>query len=722
MSNFYNNIGVGYEQLDSLDKAIEYYNLAIEINKQFYEERKHILDDNYNNLSNIYRIQRNYPQAIDYNNRAIKINQELKNKMALAANFSSKSAVFFHHQNYTKALHFQQQAIQYLVPNFQPKNDYENPSVNYITNRPTLIEYLNYKALILQKLALKNDIQKNLFDAKNTYDLIIQLLDQVRFSFESDESKQFLAKNAKEIIEDAIEVYSELYKIDKDPTYLNTIFQLIERSKSGILLDALAETDAQTKAGVPIHFVNRERHLKKEISNLEANIKEESSTESLANREQIILLNRKLEKLIDTLKTNYPKYHQLKYAVAEVTLNDIELDSNQAILNYFIGKKNSYLLFISTEKTTFIQLGKDFPLEKRVKQLQNNLLGYHLSNNRSEQLFQQNADTLSRVSYDLYQQLIAPIEVLTKLPEELIIMPDGVLGYLPFELLLKAQPTNILAFGSYPYLLKEHPIHYNYSVALWQQMLEQLPTKTSNNFIAFAPSFKAIERPKEIVALRRGLGALTYNIPEVKAIQKIIGGHIYTNEEATKNNFLEQANAHRIIHLATHGKADEASSDNAYLAFFKKDSSSNALLTNRELYNTVLPVDMVVLSACETGIGVLQNGEGIMSLARGFSYAGAKSIIPSLWSVNDQTTTELMASFYTYLKAGKTKDAALRQAKLDFLNTHPHEDAHPFYWAAFIAIGDMKELDLSTNYQWWTIGLGIGSLFLLLFLLRKKEA
>ena len=378
------------------------------------------------------------------------------------------------------------------------------------------------------------------------------------------------------------------------------------------------------------------------------------------------------------------------------------------------------MFFISKKKTTLIQLDPNFPLEKSVKQLQDNLLGYHLSNKRSEQLFQQNADTLSRVSYDLYQQLIAPIEALTKLPEELIVMPDGVLGYLPFELLLKAQPTNVIAFSAYPYLLKEHSIYYNYSVALWQQMLEQVPTKANNNFIAFAPTFKSMERPKDIAGLRRDLGALIYNVPEVEAIQEIIGGQIYINEAATKNKFLEKAHAHRIVHLATHGKADEASGDNAYLAFFKEDSTSNALLTNLDLYNTVLPVDMVVLSACETGIGALQNGEGIMSLARGFSYAGAKSIIPSLWSVNDQTTMELMASFYTYLQAGKAKDTALRQAKLDFLNAHPHQDAHPFYWAAFIAIGDMEVLDLSNKYQWCKIGLGIGTLFLFLLLFRKS--
>ena len=114
----------------------------------------------------------------------------------------------------------------------------------------------------------------------------------------------------------------------------------------------------------------------------------------------------------------------------------------------------------------------------------------------------------------------------------------------------------------------------------------------------------------------------------------------------------------------------------------------------RDLYNLQLNADMVVLSACETGIGELQKGEGIISLARGFTYAGAKSIITSLWSVEDECTKKIMISFYEYLDQGLAKDAALRQAKLDYINDEQttHVDAHPFYWSPFIGVGDMGKL------------------------------
>ena len=126
------------------------------------------------------------------------------------------------------------------------------------------------------------------------------------------------------------------------------------------------------------------------------------------------------------------------------------------------------------------------------------------------------------------------------------------------------------------------------------------------------------------------------------------------------------------------------------MALAKNAEDGEQFLYNRDLYNLTLNAEMVVLSACETGIGELQKGEGIISLARGFSYAGAKSIITTLWSINDEKSKELMLSFYSNLKEGQTKDAALRQAKLDFIHKYSHR-AHPFFWAAFIPIGDMSD-------------------------------
>ena len=162
-------------------------------------------------------------------------------------------------------------------------------------------------------------------------------------------------------------------------------------------------------------------------------------------------------------------------------------------------------------------------------------------------------------------------------------------------------------------------------------------------------------------------------------------------KKATKETFEKIVGDYRIVHLATHGKANDKIGDYCFLAFTEqKDSLQNELLYVRDIYNLSLNADLVVLSACETGIGELKRGEGVISLARAFAYSGAKSLITTLWSVNDKSTMQIMEGFYRQLKKGASKDAALWKAKQVYLEKSKHEQAHPFFWSAFIPIGDMQ--------------------------------
>jgi CHAT domain-containing protein len=158
---------------------------------------------------------------------------------------------------------------------------------------------------------------------------------------------------------------------------------------------------------------------------------------------------------------------------------------------------------------------------------------------------------------------------------------------------------------------------------------------------------------------------------------------------ATEAHFTEGVVKARIIHLATHAKADDRSGDYSYLAFApQKDNNPNALVYVRDLYNLRLNADLVVLSACETGIGKLQRGEGVISLVRAFAYSGAKAIVTSIWSVNDAKTKDLMVLFYQNLKRGQSKNEALRQAKLTYLEKYMGDACHPYFWSGFVSIGE----------------------------------
>jgi CHAT domain-containing protein len=191
------------------------------------------------------------------------------------------------------------------------------------------------------------------------------------------------------------------------------------------------------------------------------------------------------------------------------------------------------------------------------------------------------------------------------------------------------------------------------------------------------------------------LAPLPYSREEIQRVQEQVGGNdlVLSGQQASKKLFLKMAGQYSILHLATHGKANHREGDFSFLAFATEDpDAEKGLLSVGELYNCSLNADLVVLSACETGIGEEQRGEGVVSLARAFAFAGAKSIVSSLWSVNDKSTMQVMDGFYAELKAGRSKNLALNTAKQQYLEQHPGKASHPFFWAGFVAVGDMSAL------------------------------
>ena len=226
--------------------------------------------------------------------------------------------------------------------------------------------------------------------------------------------------------------------------------------------------------------------------------------------------------------------------------------------------------------------------------------------------------------------------------------------------------------------------------------------------MAIAPDFKQDSRKLELLQ----------NDLELERILKSITGDVLKDHEATLPNFIEKTNANKyqIIHFASHAEANDHFGAFSWLALTEiKDTSDNEALYAQDLYHLRLPSELVVLSACKTGVGELRIGEGIISLARGFFYAGAKSIVTSLWNVNDDATADMMEFFYQNLKKGQSKDLALQNAKLRFIEEYPAE-GHPYYWAAFVVLGDKEGLKLRRENPFIPY-LFLGSILILLTIL-----
>ncbi len=705
IANAYSNLALSQELAKEYQKAEKSYQKSILINRKI-TDRDYELGNCYNNLAVLYKNTNQSEKAIKAINRAIDLYTKAQDEISRAEALDNKAEIYLSINQPQQAIQYIEEAIGIITPN----------DSKLVAEKPLLASLLADKVRVLQALSVKENRKENLELAAETSERIMQLFDEIRQGFQSDASKSFLSKKAKIIIAQNIQIELDLYKLDEDRKHIEKAFELSERSKSLILLDALGEAQAKKTTNVPTALVQRENRIKKSIADIEKELFAKDS-ETLALQNSLILLNRELEKITDTLEQNYPAYFEAKYAQSTFNLSKFQSNLEGNVLAYFMDESIIYAFVLSNESIEVTALPKSKNLSNSIRTFRESIYGGFVEGRSSQKTQRTNAKQYAASAYSLYEQLIKPVEDKIKTNEQLLIIPDGILGYIPFDALLTQKVEKGDLFGIHPYMINDYQISYCYSLALLEEMRNKVHQNSNASFIAFAPMFE--EKDKSVAYNRSDLSALDYNVPEVEALNELFKGEIFKNETATEDNFNIHAPNYQLIHLATHGKANDKSGDYAYLAFTEqKDNMENEFLYNRDLYNIQLNADMVVLSACETGIGELQKGEGIISLARGFSYAGAKSIVTTLWSINDEKTKELMLNFYTQLKDGKSKDAALRQAKLNFIEKYSH-NANPFFWAAFIPIGDMESIRFSSSTICvYIIGF---ALLLLGFLLYQKN-
>jgi CHAT domain-containing protein len=293
-------------------------------------------------------------------------------------------------------------------------------------------------------------------------------------------------------------------------------------------------------------------------------------------------------------------------------------------------------------------------------------------------------------AYRLYQELLVPILGTHKDYEELLIVPSGILDLLPFEALLTQPISGQMSFQEYPYLLHDYTISYTYSASL-QWSLSQLPRQGTGR-IGFAPEF-------------HGDGGWAPVSCSGDMLQKELVGKadlLRLSRNATIAEFNKLAGRYRLLHLATHAQANPEQGDFSFIVFSDGQGGYDSLFA-KDLYPLNIEAELVILGACETALGTIYNSEGVISLARGFHFAGARSVLTTLWSINEGANCTLMSEFYEYLDKGESKKDALRAAKMALLEEDPLL-AHPVYWAGFQLLGNPRPLN-EEGPLWWWLGL-----------------
>ena len=330
------------------------------------------------------------------------------------------------------------------------------------------------------------------------------------------------------------------------------------------------------------------------------------------------------------------------------------------------------------------------------------------------------------LSHFLYQKLIPPFlrkEVGELSTNRLIIIPDHLLHLVAFETLLELPKAQLE--GAKDLLLERFAVSYLPSA---RSLINPRRGRNKNggSFLGFGLEYdeatlnylsdagfgkkkgkQPIKAPCQTGDSQRNLGKLAYADDEVLRVREQFGGEARVNADATKSAFIELANDYDILHLAMHGTYDMQYPLNSSLLFNYREGEEVALRA-AEIYGLELAAEMVVLSACNTAYGQMAEGEGIMSLARAFNYAGSNSIVASLWTAVDYTTAEIMVLFYKYLEDGLPKDQALQQAKLEYLSDNMLSSPgsrRPYHWASSVVIGDIQPLVQKSLFRsyWWLI-------------------
>jgi CHAT domain-containing protein len=262
-----------------------------------------------------------------------------------------------------------------------------------------------------------------------------------------------------------------------------------------------------------------------------------------------------------------------------------------------------------------------------------------------------------------------------------VIIPDGEIGYIPFEMLKNDAGKMLIETCTISYA-------YEYETRTPGQNASQPDYK----IFCLAPSYPINQNDEQQIS-RGSLYNLPYAKAEVDSIQRLFGSEALVSVLADKDSFYSGLQKAAIFHFAGHALAAK---DHAYLALCTDDNTS-CQLSEEAIALMSQSSDMVVLSACETGLGKLEAGEGIRSLGRSFIESGASSTVISLWTVNDKSTSAIMVAFYRNLLQGMSKDAALRNAKLQYISMANKISRHPYFWAAFIPAGDMRSLSIRSD-------------------------
>lgn len=694
----------------------EYYK-DIETAKSCYEKSKgyyeNIFGNNYDEAYlNIMLTYSNFYSKNGYADKAIEMatnayNYLVKNQGEVTnleySQLVNLANIYYESKNYSEASKHINKALKTLANSSASKTNQLN-ALHVSFNKPTAL-------LLKSKIELQVNSTKDSIFLKRQYSNLkeaIAILEKQKTIVTEDQNVSIILDNNDEVFEYSKHIALLLYKETNNPKYLREVLSFHESKLYNKIRQQLNVQANFSSEDIPNSILEQEKQLK-ETLNSALNIED--------GLEEFMQANTEWMNFLEFLKRDFPKYYELRYASISKSLSvvDANIPKNTSIIRYVFIDEQLYAFVIQKDSIEVYDLDTN---------MLNNVLK---AKDKENALLEDNLD----FNNDLYRALWEPFADAI-IDNNIIIVPDGKLFNLSFEILTpkKLNSFKLIAENS---LLSQYNISYNYSLLLINK--NKTPKFFENNFVAFTPEFNDQMKSNYRTAITDSVFLdKTYLtlLPQpfskdlAQSSSKLFDGKSFINENASKQIFTRQAKEHKIIHIGTHAESNNVSPELSRLIFAKNVndtifSEDNSLYTY-EIYNQNLSSNLAILTACETGKPTYQAGEGMISLAHAFNYAGSESILTSLWKIDEKSSTQIIESFYKNLKDGLPKDEALKKAKLDYLATAQGRTMAPQYWAGLVLIGDTTPIELksSSNLIFW-LGIAMSILILIGVIVRKKR-
>ncbi|MCA1994700.1 MAG: CHAT domain-containing protein, partial [Coleofasciculus sp. S288] len=574
------------------------------------------------------------------------------------------------------------------------------------------------EAETLYRIAGAERKRGNLNDALTQIEAVIKIVESLRSNVVSQELRTSYFASVQKYYQFYIDLLMQLHKQQPSKGYDALALQVSERARARSLLEILSEANADIQQGVEPTLLEKARTIEQQLDALEKRRIELLNGNS--TQEQVTPLDKEIEALLaqyreiqTQIRATSPRYAALTQP-QPLTLTEIQqqvLDEDTLLLEYSLGEERSYLWAVTKTGITSYELPKQADIEAAARRFRSALIA------PTQRI---RTAMVARATADLSQLLLSPVA--NRLGNKrLVIVSDGILQYVPFTAL--TVPNLQQSSNSDRPLIVTHEIVSLPSAStlavLRRELTNRQPAKKAIAVLAdpvFSqddervngkPNRESFNLPEsesfEVQQLARSaresdvaFQRLPFSRREAEQILSLVPAQ--EREQAfdfaanRSNAISPELSQYRIVHFATHGILNSQNPELSGLVLSlvdEKGTPQNGFLRLHDVFNLNLPAELVVLSACQTGLGQDVKGEGLVGLTRGFMYAGAPRVVVSLWSVNDEGTSELMTRFYKkMLQDGQKPAAALRAAQIEMWQEEKWQA--PYYWAPFVIQGDWR--------------------------------